>query len=179
MAKINYIDNINVEEKEATCLPVRDLTQTIRIQGEVKVFAKKFKYSEADCIITDPPTLPSKGDDVGFTLVFGNYGEFNYVGTGTGIPTAVDVLTVDAPAYLKLMSLCIGDGYRLMEGTREVKACDIFHSGPHNLQVEKNIGTGGVDNWISDFDLPCHYVCCISMLFQIEFPACPSCSPQP
>lgn len=163
--EIPFVNNIIVKSHEENC--PWDIDKTIEIQGDIKVFAKKYVYSESDC---DSTTKAGKGDDIGFTLVFGNYGEFYY--TAQENPTVEDKITVPNPVDLRLMSLCICEGYKLFYGDtdKEVKVCDVLDSqtGTYNLQVRKLVGV----KYISNFDIPCHYVCSISMLFQIEFPCC-------
>lgn len=168
-AQIPYKNNIVVDPYTAKC--PWDLEQTIDIQGEIKIFAKKYKHSEAECS-SNPKA--SKGDDIGFTFVFGNYGEFDYTAQKNQ-PTIEDELSIQKPVNLKLMSLCLGDGYKVFYGNTdtEVKVCDKFYGqiGTYNLQVRKLVN----GEYIADFDLPCHYICSISILFQIEFPSCPHC----
>lgn len=169
-AYISYQDNVNVSDPY-NASSNWNLNETIEVLGEIKIFAKKYSHSEAEC---DSNKKPSKGDDIGFTLVFGNYGEFNYTAT-KGTSTVEDTLIVQYPVNLKLMSLCICDDYKLFYGNTnvEVEICDTFYgeTGLYNLQLRKKVG----DKYIADFDLPCHYICSISMLLQIEFPACPRC----
>lgn len=168
--KIEFKNNIRVNEAEMNCL--WDTEKTIEIQGEVKIFAKKFAHSEAECV---RGAVASKGDDIGFTLVYGNYGEFCYEAPRNN-PTVEDQLYIQSPASLKLMSLCINDeNTRLFNVTKreEVKVGDIFEGGrPYKLQVQK---LNNMRQWIADFDIECHSICCISMLFQIEFPICEDC----
>ncbi|MEG2841489.1 MAG: hypothetical protein RR886_09105 [Cellulosilyticaceae bacterium] len=95
-------------------------------------------------------------DDIGFTLVFGNYGEFPYIAP-KGKPTVEDKLIVKSPINLKLMRLALNDGYKLFYGI----------IGIYNLQLRKYDIT--LNDYIADFDIPPHYISCFSMLFQIEF----------
>ncbi|WP_297635819.1 hypothetical protein [uncultured Clostridium sp.] len=168
--KIEFKNNIRVSEKEMEC--PWDIEKTIEIQGEVKIFAKKFAHSEAECV---RGAIASKGDDIGFTLVYGNYGEFCYEAPRNK-PTVEDQLYIQSPVSLKLMSLCINDEnarlFNVNSGT-VVQIGDVFEGGrPYQLQVQKLNNMG---RWIADFDIECHSICCISMLFQIEFPICKDC----
>ncbi len=167
-SEIPFRNNVTVSSVGYAC-PM-DLTQSVDVEGEVKIFAHKYSHSEAEC---KPNTKPGKGDDIGFTLVFGNYGEFSYVAV-PGTPTVEDTLFIQSPVILKLMSLCLCDNLRLYNITdkKVVEVCDKFYGGtPYLLQVQKKDGTA----YKPDFDLPCHSIFCISMLFQVEFPACPKC----
>ncbi|MEG0013095.1 MAG: hypothetical protein RSF87_04200, partial [Cellulosilyticaceae bacterium] len=167
--EIPYVDNIIIKPHEIQC--PWNLEETIEIQGEIKVFAYKYSHSEAACI---PGLMATKGDDIGFTLVYGNYGEFNYIAP-MGKPTVEDKFTVQRPIILKLMSLCVCDGYKLFYGNsdKEVKVCDKFYGqiGIYTFQLRKLVN----GSYISDFNLPCHHIRCLSMLLQIEFPSCPDC----
>lgn len=169
-AEIPFIDTIVVSEKNVRC--PWNIEQIIEIQGEVKIFAKKYSHLETECT---PNIKASKGDDIGFTLVYGNYGEFYYEAP-SGKPTVEDKLYIQSPVYLKLMSLCIAENTQLYNVTNKkvVEVCDVFYGGiEYDLQVQKYDSSS--ESWIADFNIGCHSICCISMLFQIEFPACPAC----
>lgn len=172
--EIPYVDTVTIKEEVIKCQ--WDVEEDIEIQGEVKLFAKKYKHSEAECL-PGAQTKLRKGDDFGFTLVFGNYGEFEYIALN-GKPTVEDTLSVPYPVYLKLMSLCLCDKLRLFNLTdnKPVEVCDKFY-GPkkYKLQVQQNIGTEANPKWVADFNILCHSIYSISMLFQVEFPACPRC----
>ncbi|MDA3733855.1 hypothetical protein PBV87_20485 [Niameybacter massiliensis] len=143
-----------------------NLEQEIEVQGEVKVFVEKYKHSEGDC----QGMKPGKGDDIAFTLVFGNYGEFAYVAPASK-PTLNDTLKVKAPVNLKLMTLHLAADYKLYYGntSKEVRVGDVLYGaiGSYKLQLRKYDTTA--NDYVADFDLPPHYIGCISMLYQIEF----------
>ncbi|MEG1636347.1 MAG: hypothetical protein RR324_02425 [Cellulosilyticaceae bacterium] len=164
MPYVPFEDTVNIHPETIQC--PWNLEELIEVQGEVKIFVEKYKHSEGECQITKP----GKGDDIGFTLVFGNYGEFPYIAP-KGKPTVEDKLIVKSPINLKLMRLALTDGYKLFYGNtnQEVQVLDMFYGiiGIYNLQLRKYDIT--LNDYIADFDIPPHYISCFSMLFQIEF----------
>lgn len=143
-----------------------NLEQEIEVQAEIKVFVEKYKHSEGDC----QGMKPGNGDDIAFTIVFGNYGEFAYVAP-TAKPTVTDTLKVKAPVNLKLMTLHLAADYKLYYGntSKEVQVGDVLYGavGSYKLQLRKYDATA--NDYVADFDLPSHYIGCVSMLYQIEF----------
>lgn len=163
--KIPYIDNITAISSEIS-FPM-DLSKTVEVQGEIKLFAYKYTQNESENI---PGTKPSKGDDVAFALLFGNYGEFPYAAPA-GKPTVEDTLNVQSPANLKLMSLSLNDNLRLFNVTdnKLVSLGDMFLGGIiYKLQVQKLI-SGTADQYEADFDLPANSIYSVAMLLQVEF----------
>ena len=173
--QINFKDEVNLNSKTVNC-PVTN-PEPIIVSGEVKVFGHKYANTEAECV---PGTLPSKGDDIAYTFVFGNYGELTYNPCNND-STVVDTLTVECPINLKLMNICTCDDFKLFNAKTgmPVKRCDIFYGGiVYKLEVRK-LKKHGDPNCYEDYEaafpLPCHSIYSISMLFQIDFPACPPC----
>ncbi|MGL5577474.1 MAG: hypothetical protein ACRDCW_18200 [Sarcina sp.] len=175
---IPFRDSVSLSTETVKC--TSDLAKNIEITAEIKVFASKYAHSEADCIRDGKI---GKGDDLGFTLVFGNYGELNYIANPLE-PTVEDTLMVQSPIDLKLMSLCKCDNFILfnLNTNTKVEICDVFKGGSvYRLQVRK-LKVGGnpnnIEDYVAEFDIPCHTIYCMSMLFQVEFPPCVSCPPR-
>lgn len=173
--QIPFKDEVKLETKSYKC-PVTN-PEPIVVSGEVKIFGHKYAHTEAECV---PHTLPGKGDDIGYTLVFGNYGELTYNPHDCD-STVVDTLTVECPINLKLMNICTCNDFKLFNAKTglPVKRCDIFYGGiVYKLEVRKLKPHGDPncpEDYEADFNLPCHSIYCISLLFQIDFPACPPC----
>lgn len=174
-SQINFKDDVNLYGKVINC-PVTN-PEPVVVYGEVKIFGHKYSNTEAECV---PGTLPGKGDDIVYTLVFGNYGELTYKACNND-STVVDTLSVESPINLKLMNICTCENFKLFNAKTglPVKRCDVFYGGtPYKLEVRKLKKNGNpecYDDYEADFNLPCHSVYCISMIFQIDFPACPPC----
>ncbi|KMT22292.1 hypothetical protein [Clostridium cylindrosporum] len=98
MSIISYQDNIGISP--GTSGPVAVPPQTINIQGQSEVFGNKFTFWQGQ------PTNPGVGDDLGFTLVFGNYGETDFPAGGVDA-TVEDTLTVPAGVTLELKSVSL------------------------------------------------------------------------
>jgi hypothetical protein len=146
----------------------------IPVLAEIKLWSKKYSHLENQNDINNNPQV-GKGDDIGFILAFGNDGEVPCPAT-IGMPTVEDTLDIKSAIDLKLMSLCICDDYEVWVVSEnnipvnyEVKRCHIFQSGIYKLQLRKKVLGQLATPY---FEIPCHYICCISMLFQIEFPVC-------
>ncbi|WP_315082100.1 hypothetical protein [uncultured Clostridium sp.] len=179
MAKVNYVNQASFKYQDTNCL---SLTQPIYIKSETKVFSYKHVFSEADCNC-QKDCYPGKGDDIGFTLIFGNYGEETYTPTGTTGPTVIDTLDLSNiyNASLKVMDLCIGKNFKVFDVTVPGQAKEVipgqteFAGGTkYTLEIRechKNTA-GTVETCTSEFCLPCHSVFCVTMLFQVEFSPC-------
>lgn len=133
----------------------------ITIANPIKVFGYKWGFNEVDCC----QGIPDKGDDLGFTLIFGNYGEHAYPGDPiTPMPTAQDTFIVPCGVRLKVMSIC-SCGYKIYNGvispSTQIQVGDIFTAGIYTIII-----TDENDN--PYFPLLIHSVHCVSMLFQIE-----------
>lgn len=180
MTRINYNNTAAFYSEDNSCglSPV----QPILIKDELKLFAYKYIYSEADCGCSDgQDCYPGKGDDVGFTLVFGNYGERTYCPPEDCEPTVEDLLDLTGivGSSLAVTDICLPEGMKLVvvatTNTNFTVPTDvvpgiIFEGGyTYTLQVQQNSG-GGV--YTPCFSLQCHSVCCISVLFQVEFTDC-------
>ncbi|SFC90438.1 hypothetical protein [Clostridium uliginosum] len=170
MAKIPYIDNVNVVSP--ICEGIAPATASIDVRPEIKLWSLKESHTEVE--------NPGKGDDISFVLVFGNDGELPCPADTTN-PTLEDTLDISSPIDLKLMSFCISDQYELwvvaedgvvLTTPYQVLRCEIFESGIYQLQLRKKVDEGPATPY---FAVPCHFICCIAMLFQIEFPACDPC----
>ena len=180
MPRIGFKNIVSYEDPECSNLP--DPTEgdgqvTIPVLAEVKLWREKYFHIENPNDDQGNPTV-GKGDDISFVLVFGNDGEITCENDEANEnPSVEDTLEIQDPIRLKLMSLCIGEDYELWvvsdNGTDyQVERCHIFEPGNYTLQLRKKVDDGEATPY---FDIPCHYICCVSMLFQIEFPACPQC----
>ncbi|NFL60032.1 hypothetical protein FDB62_12825 [Clostridium botulinum] len=183
MAKVNYINQASFHDPGVDCLKITEAP--IIIKAETKVFSYKYVFSEADCNCSEN-CYPGKGDDVGFTLIFGNYGEETYTPTSTTDPTVIDTLDLSNiyNASLKVMDLCIGKNFKVFDitgvtpgsgqGTEVIPGETEFIGGSvYTLEIREcyeNPETG--EKCTAAFCLPCHSVFCITMLFQVEFTPC-------
>lgn len=171
MAKIPFIDNITWDDSEENVVAPSSIT--VDVNAEIRLWASKIQHLEIP--------NPGKGDDIGFILAFGNDGELTTPASTAipPVPTLEDTLTIKSPIDLKLMSLCIGSEYELwvvsennLPVNYQVTRCKVFQSGSYTLQLRRRVNGGPATAY---FDIPCHYICSIAMLFQIEFPGCPEC----
>ena len=188
LPKIPFIDSVLLSSESDDC--IKDLEQTLEVQNEVKLFSRKYMNTEAQCF--DPPRKATTGDNLVFTLVYGNYGELPYNAI-PGVSTVEDVLYIDSPMTLTLKSLCVGQhpfrkfgsgfeiplNYRLFNVTddKEVQVCDKFDGGKkYILRVEQQ-STPFIfpQQWTPFFGIECHTINCISMLFEIGFKPCGPC----
>ena len=164
---IKFLDYVSVRTDNFNCFTGDPI---ISVSMDTKIFRHKYINSEADC---NPGTAPSNGDDLVFTLVFGNYGELNYVANPLEA-TVEDDLYIQPPLNLQLMNYCTCDEFALFNLATNtiIKPCDVFFGGTnYNLQVRKLISGGDPTNprdYFSAFDLPHHSIYCISMIFRIE-----------
>ena len=69
------------------------------------------------------------------------------------------------------MTLHLAADYKLYYGntSKEVQVGDVLYGavGSYKLQLRKYDATA--NDYVADFDLPPHYISCVSMLYQIEF----------
>ncbi|MBE6047484.1 MAG: hypothetical protein E7213_03585 [Clostridium sp.] len=174
--QINFIDDVNFHD-ETICCPVTN-PEPVVVSGEVKIFGHKYASNSAECI---PGAFPGKGDDIVYTLVFGNYGDLTFKICDDD-STVVDTLTVEYPINLKLKNICTCKNFKVFNTKTNlpVKRCDIFEGGnSYELEIRKlkeNGDSNCYDDYVPTFDLPCHSVYCVSMIFQIEFPDCSECN---
>ena len=165
--KLSFSDIVTLDTEPTTCIAYA--TKQIQVEHKSKLFSYKYLNSEGGCLF--PPRELKRGDDLGFTLVFGNYGDVEYIAI-LGIPTVEDTLSIAAPMTLTLRSLCMCPNFRLLNKNSGniVAPGDVFQGGIiYTLQVQKLVN--GV--YTPYFNLPCNSTHCISMLFGISFPNCP------
>lgn len=185
-AVINYENSVTYDKTPNNC--ISDLIKKLEIENEVKVFSYKFMNTEGSC--SNPPRKATHGDSVVFTLVFGNYGEADYI-PNNNTPTVEDILFIESPIVLTLKSICVGNGiggfgelpstYRLYNLTdnKVVTQCDKFYGNKtYNLQVQR-LSTYAIPpnppGWYNNFALRCHSINCITMLFEIQYTGCVRC----
>lgn len=146
-------------------------SQSIQLESQIKPFSYKYLTREGAC--SKPPRDTLNGDSVGFTFVFGNYGDLNYTAV-TGVPTVEDTLYLEEPIVFRLNYLSICPNFRVLNKNTNtvVTPCDKFYGGTtYKLQVQKLVN----GTYTPYFDLPCNSTYCISMLFTIGVPDCPKC----
>lgn len=125
-----------------------------------RLFIRKFSFFEGEgagnC---GEDIFPRAGDDIGFSIVFGNFGETPY-NPGNN-PTVRDRLVIPSGLSLRVEDLSRETGYELYskELGRNLAVGDILAAGTHNFVVTKD----GKDNFI----IPPNSVVGISMLFRI------------
>lgn len=179
MAKIPFNDIVDVQTCSGGSLgPMEPVT--ISVNGETKLWRKKISHVE---VIDShhPNRLPSKGDNIGFTLIFGNDGEISCA-TNNKIATVEDTLEVAEPINLKLLSLSLSCDYELWvscvkPSLPKFQPCKITPGAilpggyTYILQLRKKVNKC----YTPFFDIPSDYIASVSMLFQIEFPVCEEC----
>lgn len=176
MAKIPFNDIVDVQISSSGSLGPMDPV-IISVNGETKLWRKKVSHIEE----TDPQyqnRLPSKGDNIGFTLIFGNDGEIACE-TDNKTASVEDTLKVSEPISLKLISLSLDRDYELWVSCVnpeppkfkpcKITPCAVLPGGyTYTLQLRKKINKC----YTPFFDIPSNYISSVSMLFQIEFPVC-------
>ncbi|MDZ5255167.1 hypothetical protein [Clostridium sp. LIBA-8841] len=173
MSKLDF--NNKVKIKQQTTYPIVGSNNAeVNVMPELRLFRYKYSYQEND------PNPAGNGDDIGFSLVFGNYGELSWE-TDNRTPTLEDTLVIEKPVNLKLMHLCLPCGFKLymysddMDAATELQTGMPLIPGTYTLQLRKcemSEEDLSEEECTPYFDVPCHFICCISMLFQVEFPPC-------
>lgn len=177
MSKLDFNNKVKIQHQKSYPIVGCDHSE-INVMPELKLFRYKYSYQEND------PSPAGNGDDIGFSLVFGNYGELSWE-TDDETPTLEDNLVIESPVNLKLMHLCLPCGFKLyiysddMDASTELKTGMTLIPGTYTLQLRKcEVSEEDLSEEEEDctpyFDVPCHFICCISMLFQVEFPPCTS-----
>lgn len=112
---LTYSNRVLFDDSPIFCIDSDDLSQKIRVRPDIKIFAKKFMHSEADCFGCKHgmPFYPTEGDAIGFTLVLGNLGSKDYNASSSSV-TLEDELKISRGLTLKLVDLCVPDGYELV-----------------------------------------------------------------
>lgn len=168
----------------------------IKIRSDLNIFAYKYVYSQTgfqnlngrdiddwdcDCHHDWTRRIPGKGSDIGFSLIFGNYGDRTYIASGT-IPTVEDFLDLrDTPGVvLNVMDVSIG--------SNTVENLTLVYSDDNGISFNPIIPGylpnptrlfGGIryifrvlNNNLIAFNLPCHSIFSISALLQVENAGC-------
>lgn len=114
-AVLTYNDKVLFDDSPIFCIDSDDLCQKIRVRPDIKIFAKKILHSEADCFGCKHgmPFYPTEGDAIGFTLIFGNLGSKDYTASSSSV-TLEDELKISRGLTLKLVDLCVPEGYELV-----------------------------------------------------------------
>ncbi|WP_252229109.1 hypothetical protein [Clostridium sp. ZBS15] len=180
MAKVNYLNQASFYDTSSNCFKINEVP--IIIKSETKVFSYKYVYSEADCDCREN-CYPGKGDDIGFTLVFGNYGEETYSPLNPTDSTVIDILDLSNiyNASLKVMSICADCHFKIFDitgvtpgtggGTEIIPGVTEFVGGNvYTLEIRECDEND--ENCTAAFCLPCHSVFCASILFQVDFEPC-------
>lgn len=165
---IPFTDEINVQESSTTC--TLNTNSAIDVTAQSKIFANKFAFSEADCSLG---SVLGRGDRLGFNLIFGNYGDLDYVASASS-NTVIDTLTIESPARMILLSLSMPEEFMLFNLTtgNPISIGDIFETGTTSIQVRRLISGGdptNPDDFLADFDLEAQSVYSIAMLFEVSF----------
>lgn len=175
MSKFDFNNKVKIQHQTSYPIVGCDHSE-VNVMPELKLFRYKYSYQEND------PNPAGNGDDIGFSLVFGNYGELSWYTDGE-TATLEDNLVVENPVNLKLMHLCLPCGFKLyiysddMAYPTELQTGTVLYPGTYTLQLRKcemseEDLSEEAENCTPYFDVPCHFICCISMLFQVEFPPC-------
>lgn len=171
MAQLNYIDTVSLNTLPTAIVGNNAATATV--STETRLFMAKYAHQEASQLMN--------GDNLGFTIVFGNFGENTWTQPTPNVATVQDTLTIPSPMRLKLMNLSLPSGYQLwvisrdgvaLTNPRQLVRCATLNAGTYVLQLRQLVN--GV--YTAFFDVPCHSINVLSMLFQVRFPACPGCA---
>ncbi|MDD6795420.1 MAG: hypothetical protein PUE01_08460, partial [Clostridiaceae bacterium] len=167
-ASIPFSGEINVVTENTTC--TLNTNSSVDVTAQSKIFADKFDFSEANCALD---SKLKRGDRLGFNLVFGNYGDLDYVAS-TSSNTVIDTLTIESPARMILLSLSMPEEFMLFNLTtgNPISIGDIFETGTTSIQVRRLISGGdptNPDDFLADFDLEAQSVYSIAMLFEVSF----------
>lgn len=132
-AFLTYSDKVLFDDSPIFCIDSDDLCQKIRVRPDIKIFAKKFMHSEADCFGCKHglPFYPTEGDAIGFTLVLGNLGSKDY-NASSGSVTLEDELKISRGLTLKLVDLCVPEGYELVRVGRGGRAIPLKPCPKHD-----------------------------------------------
>lgn len=132
-ALLTYSDKVLFDDSPIFCIDSDDLCQKIRVRPDIKIFAKKFMHSEADCFGCKHglPFYPTEGDAIGFTLVLGNLGSKDY-NASSGSVTLEDELKISRGLTLKLVDLCVPEGYELVRVGRGGRAIPLKPCPKHD-----------------------------------------------
>lgn len=136
-ALLTYSDKVLFDDSPIFCIDSDDLCQKIRVRPDIKIFAKKFMHSEADCFGCKHglPFYPTEGDAIGFTLVLGNLGSKDY-NASSGSVTLEDELKISRGLTLKLVDLCVPEGYELVRMSRGGRAVPLKPCSKHDYHDE-------------------------------------------
>ncbi|SCI74678.1 Uncharacterised protein [uncultured Clostridium sp.] len=170
MAQLDYNNAVALDT--GTTVISGNSSAQINIVGEAKLFKAKYAHQENENSVN--------GDDVGFTIVFGNDGDLTWEQPRPNIPTLEDTLSIDSPVDLKLVHLSLPCDFQLwvlsrdgveLTNPRQVEVCDIFNSGTYVLQLRKLVD----GEYTPYFNIPCNSIESFSILFQVRFANCPPC----
>lgn len=170
MAQLNYIDTVSLNTLPTAIVGNNSATATV--STETRLFMAKYAHQGTAQLMN--------GDDLGFTIVFGNFGENTWTQPTPNVATVQDTLTIPSPMRLKLMSLSLPSGYQLwvisrdgvaLTNPRQLVRCTTLNAGTYVLQLRQLVNGA----YTAFFDVPCHSINVLSMLFQVRFPACPGC----
>ncbi|MDZ4993683.1 hypothetical protein GNF80_11985 [Clostridium perfringens] len=175
MSKLDFNNKVKIQHQTSYPIVGCDHSE-VNVMPELRLFRYKYSYQEND------PNPAGNGDDIGFSLVFGNYGELSWQTDGE-TPTLEDNLVIENPVNLKLMHLCLPRGFKLyiysddMDASTELLTGMPLTPGNYTLQLRKcEVSEENLSEEEEEctpyFNVPCHFICCISMLFQVEFPPC-------
>ncbi|WP_055070511.1 hypothetical protein [Clostridium massiliamazoniense] len=182
-AKIKFDDEIKV--KDPKCDPV-SFKLDISVRGKIKLWCKKcFHVSdENDCskkYHCDPNCCElEKGSNLGIILCFGNDGVSKCPGDKSKkVHSVSDRLCIPHSLKLKLVDCCIPKDFVILVYKKDckelIKTIDckdpdsfhdfIFSEGEYELVLStRDECKGG-----KFFDIPCNFICCLSLLFEVDF----------
>lgn len=175
MSKLDFYNKVKMKEQKNPTIVGSNNSQ-VNVMPQLKLFRYKYSYQ------ANHPEPAGNGDDIGFSITFGNYGELAWETDGVN-PTLEDNLVIESPINLKLMHLCLPYGFKLFAVRKNDIAVDAnelvrymtLSPGTYTLQLRKYEEdlSDEEEQYTPCFNIPCHFICCISMLFQVEFPPCP------
>lgn len=164
MAILNYTNSISANAATAPTV-LGNGAEAVVVTPEVTLFIEKYSHTQSDSI--------SGGDDIGFTIVFGNYSDFPYEAAQGADATLEDVITIAAPLTLTLEALALCDNYQLWvvaeNGTAltapyQLEEGAVLDIGTYTLQLRQLVDGA----YTEVFDIPCNFIGVLSMMFSVS-----------
>lgn len=181
-AKIKFDDEIKV--KDPTCDPV-SFKLDICVKGKIKLWCKKCFHVSDDndsrryhC---DPNCCEvEKGSNLGIILCFGNDGVSKCCGDKSKkVHSVSDRLCIPRNLKLKLVDCCIPKDYCIWVYKRGCNDNPIIidYKNPKSFrdltfcegEYDLVLSTRDECNGGKYFDIPCNFICCLSLLFEVDF----------
>ena len=164
MAILNYTNSVSANAAAAPTV-LGNGAEAVVVTPEITLFIEKYSHTQSDTI--------SGGDDIGFTIVFGNYSDFPYEAAAGADATLEDVITIAAPLTLTLEALALCSNYQLwvvaengtaLQAPYQLEEGAVLDAGTYTLQLRQLVNGA----YTSVFDIPCNFIGVFSMMFSVS-----------